>query len=427
MRMMIRHTSFSQNHTMTDQPEGAGSGTKQSVLLQRITLTGLVAMMAVSTDLYLPAIPQLIESLDASISQGQLTLSVFLLGFATGQLFYGSISDHYGRKPVLYLGLGVYLAATMACIIAPDIDGLIAARFVQGIGGASAPVLARAMVADSHSKIDAARIMASIAGAMALIPAIAPVFGSWLLYFFEWRSHFVLLLILGILTFIGVTRMQESCKTIGSEALKLSSIFSQFPLCLGNRSFVGFTLCGGATYAAMFCYISTSSFLVIGLLGLAPEYFGYTFMVVVFGYIAGAMTSSRLVGRRGVIRVLALGQLVGLFAAGLLLVMAVFEIHRLIPLLVAFFLVFMSGGLSLAVSQMGAIAELPKAAGKASSVFGFIQIAFASVLGYLVGLSYDHSLLPTTAGVIVAVLMSGAGYLIIRNTHHPDEVPDKSS
>jgi len=406
---------------VADQLTGTTAGSKQSVLMQRITLTGLVAMMAVSTDLYLPAIPQLIENLGANISQGQLTLSIFLMGFAIGQLFYGGISDRYGRKPVLYLGLGVYLAATLGCIVAPDINSLITARFVQGIGGASAPVLARAMVADSHNRIDAARIMASIAGAMALVPAIAPVFGSWLLYFFDWRSHFVLLLLLGVLTFIGVTRLQESCKTIGTEVLKLSSIFSQFPLCLGNRRFVGFALCGGATYAAMFCYISTSSFLVIGLLGLAPEYFGYTFMVVVFGYITGAMTSSRLVGRRGTIRVLALGQLVGLLAAGLLLILALFEIHRLIPLLVAFFLVFMAGGLSLSVSQMGAIAELPKAAGKASSVFGFVQIAFASALGYVVGLLYDNSLLPTASGVIVAVLLSGTGYLIIRSAHEPDE------
>ena len=405
---------------MQDQKIAQADGLTQSVLLQRITLTGLVAMMAVSTDLYLPAIPQLIEALDASTSQGQLTLSIFLAGFAVGQLFYGSISDRYGRKPVLYLGLGVYLIATLGCIFAADIHGLVTARFVQGIGGASAPVLARAMVADSHSRIDAARIMASIAGAMALIPAIAPIFGSWLLYVFDWRSHFVLLFLLGIITFIGVIRLQESCKTIGVEALKLSSVFSQFSLCLGNRNFVGFTLCGGATYAAMFCYISTSSFLVIGLLGLAPEYFGYTFMVVVFGYIAGAMTSSRLVGRWGILRVLALGQSVGLIAAGLLLLLALFEIHRLIPLLIAFFLVFMAGGLSLAVSQMGAIAELPKAAGKASSVFGFVQITFAALLGYIVGLMYNHTLLPTAIGVIVAVLVSARGYQIIRKNYDPD-------
>ncbi len=379
-------------------------------------------MMAVSTDLYLPAIPQLIESLGANISQGQLTLSIFLMGFAVGQLFYGSISDRYGRKPVLYLGLGVYLAATVACIVAPDINSLIAARLVQGIGGASAPVLARAMVVDSHNRIDAVRIMASIAGAMALVPAIAPVFGSWLLYFFDWRAHFILLLVFGIFTFFGVTRLQESCKTIGTEVLKLSSIFRQFPLCLGNRNFVGYTLCGGATYAAMFCYISTSSFLVIGLLGVAPEYFGYTFMVLAFGYISGAMTSSRLVSHKGVMRVLALGQLIGLLAAGLLLVLALFEINRLIPLLITFFLVFMAGGLSLSVSQMGAIAELPNAAGKASSVFGFIQIAFASMLGYVVGLLYDNSLGPTAAGVLVAVLISGTGYLIIRKTHISDDL-----
>jgi len=402
------------------------NGAEQSVFIQRITLIGLVAMMAVSTDLYLPAIPQLIESLGANISQGQLTLSIFLMGFAVGQLFYGSISDRYGRKPVLYLGLGVYLAATVACIVAPDINSLIAARFVQGIGGASAPVLARAMVVDSHNRIDAARIMASIAGAMALVPAIAPIFGSWLLYFFDWRAHFVLLLVLCIFTFFGVTRLQESCKTIGTEVLKLSSIFGQFPLCLGNRNFVGYTLCGGATYAAMFCYISTSSFLVIGLLGLAPEYFGYTFMVVSFGYISGAMTSSRLVSRKGVVRVLALGQLIGLLAAGLLLVLALFEINRLIPLLITFFLVFMAGGLSLSVSQMGAIAELPNAAGKASSVFGFIQIAFASMLGYVVGLLYDNSLGPTAAGVFVAVLISGTGYLIVRKTHISDDVSTPS-
>jgi len=394
---------------------------KENILQQRITLVGLVAMMAVSTDLYLPGIPQLIEDLSADISQGQLTLSVFLMGFAIGQLFYGGISDRHGRKPVLYLGLIIYLAGTVICIFAPDINTLIGARFVQGLGGASAPVLARAMVSDSHSRVDAARVMASIAGAMALIPAIAPVIGSWLLYVFEWRAHFVVLLILGLLTFAGATRLQETLKTLSTEPLKLRSIISQFPLCLSNSSFAGYTLCGGAAYAAMFCYISTSSFLIIGMLGLAPEIFGYTFMVVVFGYITGAMLSSRLVGRRGVIWVLTFGQLVGLLAAGLLLILAIFEINRLVPMLVAFYMIFVAGGLSLAISQMGAIAELPEAAGKASSVFGFLQIAFASLLGFLVGQFYNNTLVPTAIGVLLAVLLSATGYMIIRRNHDPDD------
>jgi DHA1 family bicyclomycin/chloramphenicol resistance-like MFS transporter len=392
-------------------------------LLQRITLAGLVAMMAVSTDLYLPAIPQLIESLGANISEGQLTLSIFLLGFATGQLFYGSISDRYGRKPVLYLGLAIYVLATLGCAAAQDINTLIAARFVQGLGGACGPVLARAIVSDSYSRRDAARVMAAIAGAMALVPAIAPVFGSWLLYVFTWRAHFILLLILGLVTVFAVTRLPESCKTIGNSPLKLSQIFSQFSLCLGNRNFVGYTLCGGATYAAMFCYISTTSFIMIELLGVEQEYFGYTFMSVVFGYITGAVISSRLVNRWGTIRVLTLGQSIGLGAAGLLLVLALFDVYRLMPVLFVFFLVFMSGGLCLAIGQMGAISELPKDAGKASSVFGFLQIIFAALLGYLVGFFYNDTLLPTAIGVTVAVLLSVTGYLIIRNAHDPDGAP----
>ncbi|MEE8338936.1 MAG: multidrug effflux MFS transporter [Xanthomonadales bacterium] len=389
-------------------------------MLQRITLAGLVAMMAVSTDLYLPGIPQLIENLGANISQGQLTLSVFLLGFASGQLFYGSVSDRYGRKPVLYLGLVIYLIATLGCVVAQDIDTLIAARFVQGIGGASGPVLARAIVSDSYSRRDAARVMAAIAGAMALVPAIAPVFGSWLLYVFTWRAHFVLLLILGLITIIAVTRLQESCKTIGDSPLKLSHIFSQFSLCLSKRNFVGYALCGGATYAAMFCYISTTSFIMIELLGVEPEYFGYTFMSVVFGYITGAVISSRMVNRWGTLRVLTLGQSVGLGAAGLLLVLALFDVYRLMPVLFVFFLVFMSGGLCLSIGQMGAISELPKAAGKASSVFGFLQITLAALLGYLTGLFYNNTLMPTAIGVTVAALLSATGYLIIRSAHDPD-------
>jgi len=388
-------------------------------LLQRITLAGLIAMMAVSTDLYLPAIPQLIESLGATISQGQMTLSLFLLGFATGQLFYGSISDRFGRKPALYLGLAIYVTATLGCAVAADISTLIFARFVQGLGGASGPVLARAIVSDSYERRDAAKIMAAIAGAMALVPAFAPVFGSWLMYIFNWRAHFVLLLILGLIIIIAVSRLKESCKTIGDSPLKMSNIFSQFSLCLSKSNFVGFTLCGGACYAAMFCYISTTSFIMIELLGVKPEYFGYTFMSVVMGYLTGAVISSRLVNRWGIIRVLTLGQSIGLIATGLLMMLALFDVYRLIPVLFVFFMVFMMGGLCLAISQMGAISELPEHAGKASSVFGFLQISFAALLGYLVGLFYNNTLLPTAIGVTIAFLLSLTGYLIIRNTLEP--------
>jgi DHA1 family bicyclomycin/chloramphenicol resistance-like MFS transporter len=381
---------------------------------QKYILAGLVAVMAVSTDLYLPGIPGLVEDLGASDSQGQLTLSVFLIGFAFGQMVYGSISDQIGRKPALFIGLFIYSLGSLACTLALDINTLIAARFVQGLGGAAGPVVARAIVADSYDRLNAARMMAGIAGAMAVVPAVAPVLGSWLLYFFDWRAHFVTLLILGGVTLFGVHSLRETCATIGHHPLKFSTLVGQFPLCLRNWNFVGYTLCGGSAYAAMFCYMSSTSFIVIDLLGIAPEMFGYTALCVVFGYFFGARISSRKVVRWGSVKVLALGQLAGIAGAAILLILAAVEAYYLAPILCAFFLIFMSGGLCLSVSQMGAIAQIESAAGKASSVFGFLQLALASFLGLLVGLFYDDSLLSASVGVATAIMLSTGGYLMVK-------------
>ena len=382
-------------------------------MLQRIILISLVAFAAVSTDLYLPAIPQIIDQLGATNSQGQLTLSVFLLGFATGQLFYGNLSDQFGRKPLVFVGLGIYILASVACVFAYDIESLIIARAVQGVGAAAGPVLARAMLIDSYERIEAAKVMAAMAGAMAMVPAVAPLFGSWLLYLFNWQALFLVLALFGILSVIGVASLQETCKSIGHKRFKMSSIISQFPRCLGNRNFVGYTLCGSAIYAAMFCYISTTAFIIIDLLRVKPENFGYTFLVVVLGYISGARLGSSLVYSWGISKVIGFGQLIGVAAAVLLLILAAFSCLSLSAILFCFFLVFLAGGTCLALSQMGAISELSQSAGSASSVFGFTQFMLAAGFGYVVGVFYDDSLLPTAIGVAIAVCLSTLGYYLI--------------
>jgi MFS transporter, DHA1 family, multidrug resistance protein len=383
-------------------------------LASKLVLAALAAVMAVSTDLYLSGIPALVQDLGGTDSQGQLTLSVFLIGFALGQIVYGGLSDQWGRKPALFIGLAIYGVASLACAVAVDMETLIAARFLQGLGGAAGPVVARAIVADSYDRLNAARMMATIAGAMAIVPAIAPVLGSWLLYFFDWRAQFVALLILGLITVAGVTRLRETCPSIGRSPLSAGTLLGQFPLCLGSRNFLGYSLCGGAAYAAMFCYMSTTSFIMIELLGVRPEWFGYTALIVCLGYIAGATLGARQVVRRGTLTVLGWGQLAGLSAAAILLVLTATETYALAPLLLAYFLVFLAGGLCLALSQMGAIAELPEAAGKGSSVFGFLQLALASALGSLVGLFYDQTLLSTALGISAASVCSLVGFVLVK-------------
>ena len=147
-------------------------------LLVGALLTLLVALGPLSTDFYLPALPLIGRALQADIATTQLTLSVFLVGFAVGQLVYGPLSDRFGRRPLILAGLVLYLVASIACALAASIEALIAWRFVQAVGACAGPVLARAVVRDLHDPAGAARALAYIALAMALAPALGPVLGG---------------------------------------------------------------------------------------------------------------------------------------------------------------------------------------------------------------------------------------------------------
>jgi len=364
-----------------------------------------VAFAAVSTDLYLPAIPALVADLSATSSQGQLTLSTFMLGFALGQILYGHLSDYYGRRPLLFVGMAVYLVGTVGCIVAADIHLLIQSRLVQGLGAAAGPVLARAIVSDRFHGSDAARVMATIAGVMALVPAVAPVIGGWLAMFFQWRALFVALL--------GVWRLGETCTTIGVAKPRLSAVVTQFYWCLRRRNFTGYVICGASAFGAMFCYISLSSYIVIEMLGLSPAAFGYSFMLVVVGYIAGAMLARRKVALWGTGRFLRVAHAIGV-AGALLLAGAMWVPALALPLVLAgAFLVFAMNGGALPVCQARAIAELPGRGGSASAVFGFFQVAVASLVGFLAGYFYSGSLLPVVVSIALCAALSIAGHALV--------------
>ena len=382
-------------------------------MLQRLILIGLVAFSAVSTDFYLPAIPQIVSDLSASKSQGQLTLSVFMLGFAIGQLFYGNLSDAYGRKPLLFVGLGVYLLASIACVFAADIHTLIFARGIQGLGAAAGPVIARAIVVDSYARDDSIKVMAAIASAMAVVPALAPVLGGVLLNWYSWSALFIVLALFGGIFLLSVGSLPETCKTIGQITPKPFAVIEQFSACYSNPRFLGFTLCGSALFAAMFTYISTTSFIIIELLGVSPVDFGYTFMFVALGFITGARTSSLLIKRWGTIKLLKMAQLVAFISCGLLVLLALVDKPPVAAVVFVFSMIFYAGGVCMPVAQMGAIAELPQAAGRASAVYGFSQVSLASLFGFAVGYFYNDSLLPTTIGVLLAVACSYYGYRLV--------------
>ena len=381
--------------------------------LARLTLVALVGFAAISTDMYLSGIPQMARDLGVGAAEGQLTLSLFMIGFAFGQLLFGPLSDHFGRKPVATVGIAIYALASLGCALAPDIRVLLAGRLVQGFAASAGPVIARAIVRDRFHGVEAARVMSQLAGAMAVIPLIAPVFGSWLLYVFDWRSQFLLLLGFGLFTLAGLRTLEESCPSIGVAPLAFSGVIAQFGRCLSRRAFVGFLLCGGSAFAAAFTWISSASWVVIELLGVPAQDFGYTFMIAVSGYMGGALLSARLVARFGVRGTLRLGVLVSLSGSLLMLALALGNMASLIPVLLGAVLCFLGSGLALSNAQMGAISEFPMNAGGASAVFGFFQNFAGATAGWVVGQLWNASLMPTALTMLGSSLLALAGYLTL--------------
>jgi DHA1 family bicyclomycin/chloramphenicol resistance-like MFS transporter len=349
-------------------------------------LAALSAVGPLTTDMYLPSLPDIARQLDASTAQVQLTLSAYLIGFAVGQIFYGPISDRHGRKPVLIAALALYCAASFACAASTTIEMLIVARFVQGLGGSGGIVLARAVVRDLFTGAQAGRELSVIGSVMGLAPVLAPVVGGVLQSAFGWRSIFVTLVIAGL---IGVTvvwlLMQETLRQRAAERVSPKSMLAAYRIVARHPAYLAYLALATTAYAGLFAWISGASFVLQNLYGLNPFNFGVAFAVGSIGYMAGATLSARLVMRMGIDGTLGVGAAM-LALGGLGMVATVAFGFKSPFLLVLPVSVYLAGlGMVLPQSIAGAMSPFPDRAGAASSLLGFIQQAMAALCGAFVG------------------------------------------
>lgn len=372
-------------------------------------LTLLVAMGPISTDLYLPSLPSMARDLGASASAVQLSIGLFVAGFAVMQLAYGPLSDRFGRKPVLLVGMGVYLAATLACALAASVAVLLAARFVQALGGCAGPVIGRAVVRDVYAPEEAARILSYMASAMAIAPLIGPFLGGLLDTAFGWRANFVALLIYAALVTLALWRgLGETLARPNLEALRLRALLANFGHLLRSPTYVGFMLCASLAYGGLFSWISNSAFVVIDRFGVPPARFGWFFGIVVIGYSTGAFLSGRYGGRLGIVRTLGLGAAIGA-AAGLALAVGGWAQIGGLPLLtLAMAVYFLGCGLVLAPATAGALIPFPQMAGTASALLGCVQMLTGMLVNALSSVFFDGTERPMvtlTAACAVGVLV----------------------
>ncbi|WP_253447405.1 multidrug effflux MFS transporter [Halomonas sp. Y3] len=378
------------------------------------TLAALTALGPLATDMYLPAMPAMAEALGTGPDRVQLTLSLYMAGFALAQLLCGPVSDRFGRRPVMIAGIALFLAASLLCALAPNIEWLLVGRFLQAFGGAAGPVLGRAAVRDIHGPLEAGRILSYMASTMALAPALAPVVGAGLLLFFGWESVFVVLaLYAAVMLAVLVLLLPEPLPRERRQSIAPRAILANFRLLLGQRTFIGYTLVNAAAFSGLFAYLSGSSFVLIEYLGVAPTLYGVLFTLIVAGFFAGTLVSGRYSHRLGRDRLITRGTLICAAGGAAMAGLALLGVHT--PwAVVGPHMVFMLGvGILMPQTMAGALAPNAQCAGAASSLFGFLQMSIAAVVGGLVGQFHDGSTRTLALTIGLMGLLSLASHLLL--------------
>ena len=388
-----------------------------------LALTALLALLTavgpMSVDLYLPSLPELGRVFGASVPQVQLTLSGYLLCFAIGQIVFGPISDHVGRKPVLLAALSLYVAVCLSCMFATSIEMLIALRCLQALGVAGAPVLARAIVRDLYQGVRAGRELARMGSITALAPVVAPSLGGILQSTFGWRASFLGMAALGLCAIVLVIRLlPETMKQPPKHPMSLLSIIRGYGMFLRHRTFRIYLAIVSASYGGLFAWISGSSFVLQDLYGLSPLLFGLVFAAATLGYGLGTLLAARLVVRIGIDRTIVYGGVA--LAAGGLAMAAAIALGATSPAALAIPMALYLCGLGLAMPQSmaGALMPFPERAGAASSLLGFLQQATASAIGIVVGQMLGSSALPLAA-IIAAMGVLALALALFRRSMGP--------
>lgn len=363
-------------------------------------LAGLSAVGPLTTDMYLPSLPDIARLLGASSAQVQLTISAYLVGFAAGQIIYGPVSDRHGRKPVLIGAIALYCAASLACALSTSIEMLIVARAFQALGGSGGIVLTRAIVRDIYSGAHAGRELSVIGSVMALAPVLAPILGGLIQTAFGWRVTFLALVGAG---FAGAAvvwaLLPETLNNRAAEPVSLPSMLRSYRIVGRNPAYLAYLSITSASYAGLFAWISGSAFVLQDLYGLAPFDFGVAFALGSVGYMIGSAIAARLVIRLGQDGVLGLGGC-ACAAGGLAMVAAVASGLTSSISLVLPMAVYLAGlGMVLPQGIAGAMTPFPERAGAASSLFGFLQQTAAAVCGAAVGWFLGQSAWPLALGV----------------------------
>jgi MFS transporter, DHA1 family, multidrug resistance protein len=372
-------------------------------------LTLLVILPMLATDIYLPALPFLQESFSTNQANVMLTLSAYMIGYSSSLMLSGVVSDRYGRRPIILIGIAIFTAASIACIFIESIYGLILLRFMQAFGGGSGTLLARVVVRDSFDCNNQVRILSYLSAGLALSPTVGPILGGFLVESVGWRGPFVFIaafsLVILSLAFLFLRESHPDCK----KKLSLFDTLQQLRLLCSNREFLAYTLIISLAWSIYFSFIASSSFLLQQYFELGPIAYGFSFSLVIIGYISGTIFTRKCSAHRSLNSLIRWSSTLVLFASILMLLFSAWEAINLFFLLLLVAFILFGVGAIFPATQVAVMRPFKSNFGLIAGSFYAIEMFFGAVAGAILGLfKAIDPLIASSMMAIAALLMCAA-------------------
>jgi len=386
-----------------------------------LTLALLLGIQPITTDLYLPALPGLAHELDASMAQAQLTLTALLLAFGISQLFWGPLSDRFGRRPILLAGMAAYVVASLGSAFSPSMDTLIVWRTLQGAAMGAAVMCARAIVRDLYAPAQGASVMSKGLSGLGVIACLSAPLGGLLTAWFSWHAALLALSVFGAVCLgLIALRFEETVPRKNPKALQLTTLARTWVDIVRNPTFLAFTALTTFAYSGLFTFLASSSFVFIRVLGLSTTQYGLVMFANSFIYLLGTFLCRRLLMRLGVRRAVAIAGALSLSGAGTMAALSLAGVQSVWAIELPFALFMLGHGIHNPCGQSGAVGPFPQAAGAASALNGFIAMVSAFATGQWLGTHMDGTTGPLIFGILFwSVLIALSAWTLVQRYGRP--------
>jgi MFS transporter, DHA1 family, multidrug resistance protein len=383
-----------------------------------LLVASMSAVGPVSIDMYLPGFPAIVREFNERGVEG--TMAAYLVGLALGQLFYGPISDRFGRKPPLYVGFALYALGSLGCALSVSMSMLVTMRIVQALGGCAGLVIARAIVRDRCEPHEAARVFSTLMMIVALGPVLAPAVGGFIVTLFGWRGTFIFQVVFAILVMIAMHYvLQETVDRTTARSLRFIDVLRTYGRLLRDRAFVGYTMISGFSMAALFCYVTGAPTVMTAHYGLSAEQFGLLIGLNGFAFMTASRLNVIALRKRGPREVLARFVYTPMIVVLLLLALTMTidpPLWAFVALQLTFFVSV--GRVNPNVAAL-ALAPYGRDAGSASAIMGALQSAAGVLGGLAVGLFNDGTVARLATIMAAGAFLGLLSYLAVGRPPQP--------